>query len=251
MKAIIMAAGIGWRLGEGSPPKSLYEFGGKSLLLRHVEYLNRLGVTNIVVGTGYRSHLMRAELTGIAGVRTVYNPDYREGNIVTLWCMAEELDCAEPVILMDADVLYDERLLATLLRSAHPNCLLVDRDVELDDEPVKVCISDGEIVDFSKTPDPGLTPEVIGESVGFFKLSAEGARQLREAIDILVGEGARELLYEEAIRKLILETPDRFIGFEDITGLPWTEIDFAHDLEHARRNILPRLIRGDSSDTAA
>ena len=79
MKAIIMAAGVGWRLGEGSPPKSLYEFGGKSLLLRHIEHLHNLGVADIMVGIGYRSHLLRAELAGIGGVRTVYNPDYREG----------------------------------------------------------------------------------------------------------------------------------------------------------------------------
>ena len=245
MKAIIMAAGIGWRLGEGSPPKSLYEFGGKSLLLRHIEHLSGLGIDDVVVGTGYRRHLLEAEIAGIRGVRSIYNPDFHEGNIVTLWRLAEELECDQEVILMDADVLCDVRPLARLINSDHANCLLLDRDVELDEEPVKVCIKDNLIVDFSKTPDPDLQPDYVGESVGFFKLSVSGAARLRQKIDALVQANERELLYEEAIRRLIREDGS-FIHFEDISGLPWTEIDFAADLEHARSNILPRLLSESS-----
>jgi choline kinase len=31
------------------------------------------------------------------------------------------------------------------------------------------------------------------------------------------------------------------VGFEEITGLPWTEIDFPHDLEYARNEVIPAL----------
>ena len=71
----------------------------------------------------------------------------------------------------------------------------------------------------------------------------------RDAVDTLVARGERELLYEEAIRRLILERPGTFMRFEDVTRLPWTEIDFAHDLEHARRNILPRLVSSGATRT--
>ena len=251
MKAIIMAAGTGWRLGEGSPPKSLYEFGGKSLLLRHIEHLRAAGIAEVVIGVGYRAHLIEAELAGITGVRTVYNPDYHEGNIVTLWRLAGELDCGQEVVLMDADVLYDERMLSALITSAHSNCLLLDRNVELGEEPVKVWVRGGRIEDFSKTPHSEIEPDYIGESVGFFKLSPGTAKQLREVIDTLVAAGERQLLYEEAIRQLIRDSAGELIGFEDITGLPWTEIDFLGDLEHARRNILPRLVTSGSSHSIA
>ena len=48
--------------------------------------------------------------------------------------------------------------------------------------------------------------------------------------------------YEEPIRDMILDAaPDRF-GFEDITGLPWTEIDFAEDVAMKRAiALLPEL----------
>ena len=46
---------------------------------------------------------------------------------------------------------------------------------------------------------------------------------------------------EEAIRDLLQATPHEF-GFEDITDLPWLEIDFPEDIRRAEHEILPRLL---------
>ena len=46
--------------------------------------------------------------------------------------------------------------------------------------------------------------------------------------------------YEEVIRDLLLNKPDAF-AFEDVTGLPWIEIDFPEDVVRATHDILPRL----------
>ena len=43
---------------------------------------------------------------------------------------------------------------------------------------------------------------------------------------------------------LLASPPGRF-GFEDITGLPWIEIDFAADMARAASEILPRLVAED------
>ena len=34
--------------------------------------------------------------------------------------------------------------------------------------------------------------------------------------------------------------PEKF-GFEDISGIPWIEIDFPEDIERAHREIIPKL----------
>jgi choline kinase len=36
---------------------------------------------------------------------------------------------------------------------------------------------------------------------------------------------------------LLLETPETF-GYEDITGLPWIEIDFPEDIQRAQNQTL-------------
>ena len=53
--------------------------------------------------------------------------------------------------------------------------------------------------------------------------------------------GRRMMEYEEPIRDMIMASAaDRF-GFEDISGLPWTEIDFPEDVVRARV-LLPKLV---------
>ena len=51
---------------------------------------------------------------------------------------------------MDGDVLYDIRILKCLINSKHENCFLLDRNIEDGEEPMKLAINNGSIVDFRK-----------------------------------------------------------------------------------------------------
>lgn len=238
--AVILAAGVGRRLG-GEGPKILIEFGGTTLLERHVAALHAAGVTDIALTVGHKADLVRGELRRLQlldRVRLVENPRYREGSIVSLWVQQARLAAAPEVLLMDGDVLYDRRMIARLLAAAAENVLLLDRAIEPGDEPVKICVGGNRIVDFAKCPSE--PHDWHGESVGFFRFSAAMAAALAARVDAYVRQGQAGLEYEAAIRDLILAYPDRF-GWEDISDLPWTEIDFAADVDRARRVVLPRL----------
>ena len=85
----------------------------------------------MVLGVGYNYKDIEREIAALDArdfVRTVLNEDYHEGNIVTLWALRDELCSGDPVLLMDADVLYDETLMERLVKLRHQNCLLIDRD---------------------------------------------------------------------------------------------------------------------------
>jgi len=244
MKAVILAAGVGRRLGGGdsdSLPKSLLEFGGVSLLRRHLEILNRSGVADITVVVGHRSASIEGEIASVGSglIKTCRNARYREGSIVSLWSARDILGAGAPVIVMDADVLYDARMMRTLLSAPLENGFLLDRDVEPGDEPMKLCVRDGKIVDLHKRPT--IPHDWYGETVGFTRLSASMAAKLAERTDRFVRDGRTNVEYEEAIRELIVEEPDSF-GFVEATGLPWIEIDFPGDVARARETILPRLV---------
>ncbi len=238
--ALILAAGIGRRLGEQAPdrpgqPKALLDFGGKSLMARHIAALRRQGITAITVVIGFAAEEMRAALGALDAeppVSCVVNPDFLEGSVVSLWAGREVLRSGSNVILMDADVLYDGRLMARLLQSSRPDCLLVDRDIEPGDEPVKLCVQDGRIVDFHKRP--SMPHEWHGESVGFFRFTPATAAELADRAEDYVRSGRRNMEYEEPIRDMILASQGHRFGFEDISGLPWTEIDFPEDIAKAR-----------------
>lgn len=245
MHAVILAAGIGWRLGRGEarPPKCLLSFDGRTLLQRHIETLGSLGIARVHLGLGYQAHEVHRELGRIGlplPVDTVFNPDFRDGNVVTLDCMRSAMTAGQDLLLMDADVLYDPDILAELIAAPHDNCFLMDRDFEPGPEPVKLCVNGSRLVEFSKQVPESLRFDLWGESVGFFKLSAQMAAALAARTREFVHAGRRDAYYEDAIRDLMLDAPERF-GYHDVTGKAWIEIDFQHDVERAEREVLPRI----------
>ncbi len=243
LRALILAAGVGRRLGDATPehlrmPKAMLDFGGTSLLARHIAILRDVGVGPISVVVGFAAHHVREALAGDKLISLLVNQDFREGSVVSLWAGRDVLRSGDPVILMDADVLYDRRLMARLIDSRHADCLLLDREIEPGDEPVKLCVRDGRIVDFRKLPTE--PHDWHGESVGFFRFSPGAAMELADRAGAYVADGRRAMEYEEPIRDMIMASAaDRF-GFEDISGLPWTEIDFPEDVLKAQA-LLPQL----------
>ncbi len=245
MRAIILAAGKGHRMTfeQERLPKVMLTFGGKTLLQRHIEILRHCGVEEIVVAVGYRSELVAAEIAGLGlgdYIEMVINPDYKQGSIVTLWSIREALGRGGDVILMDGDVLYDYRMMDRLLASDHGNCFLLDRDFEEGEEPTKLCVRDGHLVEFHKVVN--VAYDFWGESVGFFRLTEDVARRMVPAAKRYLDADMRFELYDEALRDILITDPPGAFGFEDITGLPWTEIDFVEDVEYANSVVLDKLL---------
>jgi choline kinase len=248
MKAIMLAAGVGRRLyGDGGdqPPKALLEFGGKTLLRRHIEVLRPGGVEDLTVVVGYRKEEVLAEAVSVAGadfVRPIENPDFRGGPIVSLWCARHVLRSGEAILFMDADVLYHPSLLERLIHSRHENCFLLDRDLEPGEDPVRLCIRDGKPADFGKLVEGDF--DLIGEWPGFLRLSPRIAARVADAAEAYIGRGESGVTYEEAMRDVLLDEPPGTFGYEDITGIPWIEIDYPSDLLRAEKQILPRILAG-------
>ena len=246
MKVVMLAAGLGARLGPSATqnsPKVLLRFGGESLLQRHIESLRQHGIEELVLGVGFEREQIEQEVAALGAedfVRTVFNPDYEDGSIVTLWTLRDELCWGGPVLLMDADVLYDERLVERLVASRHPNCLLLDRAAALDGEAVKLCVRDREIVEFRKWMSAEF--DFCAESVGFFRLSAPVAQRIIAQTGLYIEQGRHHDPYEEPFRDVILTARPGTFAYEDVAGLPWIEIDSVADVERANAEVLPRIL---------
>ncbi len=245
MKIAMMAAGIGSRLeaGDEARPKAMLQFGGKTLLQRHLEILRAQGFDDVTIVVGHQADVIRKEIQRLGAadwVETCFNHDYRSSSLLSLWCLRDVFTAGEPVIYMDADVLYDHRLMTRLARSPWPSSVLIDRDLEPEDEPLKVCIEDGVIVEFHKKIRVA-SYDNAAEWIGFARFSAVSAGKLADATRRYVDAGKTDRIYEEPMRDVIVGAPPGEFGFEDVTGLPWTEIDFPEDLVYARERILPQL----------
>lgn len=245
MHAILYAAGRAIRLGAlaESRNKVLLEFKGQSLLERHVLLLTQAGINLVYVVTGHRREQLCAAFPDLESrypvqMAELFNPDYTEGSALSMAASLPALaNVRDQVLLMDADVLYDGRMLDRLIRSPHRTAMLVDREYStVDDDPVLVPLREGQPFEFRKKWKGDA--ELIGESIGFFRVHAADLPVLvDETLDRTQGPGRAES-YDEIIRAMVKRGV--FMA-EDVTGLPWTEIDFPHDIEYAERVVVPAL----------
>nr|MDP9007492.1 phosphocholine cytidylyltransferase family protein [Pseudomonadota bacterium] len=247
MRAIILAAGRGVRLQlpeDSQLPKCLLRFGGMTLLERHLRMLQSAGVEDIVLAVGFRHELVTAELTRLRWKpvpEIVLNLKFELGSVLTVHTSAEPLRRGGDILLMDADVLYDERILNALVSGSRPvNRLLIDRDFQAGDEPVKLCLRAGVPIELRKQLAADLKFDAIGESVGFFRFDQTAARRLEALVAGYIDSGRVHMPHEEAVRDLLIERGEVF-EVADVTGLPWIEIDFPNDVVRAAQEVLPQL----------
>jgi choline kinase len=246
MRAIILAAGLGLRLQQppsGQYPKCLLRFNEITLLERHLHALRALGVDEVVLALGFQPEHVEAELAKIGWQPTpeiVLNPCYDLGSVLTVHTVADALTRGGDVLLMDADVLYDEAILRKLVEGTSVDRLLIDREFEAGDEPVKLCVKDGVPVELRKQLAVNLQYDTIGESVGFFRFREDTARRLAQIVASYVDSGRSNMPHEEAVRDLLLEG-GRAFDIADVTGLSWIEIDFPNDVLRATNEVLPKL----------
>ena len=247
MRAIILAAGRGTRLAQAAErelPKCLLRFGGRSLLERHLRLLRAVGVEEVVLALGFRHDLIEAELALLRWQpppEIVLNPRFELGSMLTVHTAAEPLTRGGDVLLMDADVLYDGRIMTALGAGRRPvNRVLIDRDFEAGEEPVKLCVRSGVPIELRKQLDPGLAYDTIGESVGFFRFDGAAARRLAAIVGDYIESSRAQLPHEEAVRDLLRERSQPF-EVCDVTGAPWIEIDYPADVAHAESEVLARL----------
>jgi choline kinase len=206
--------------------------------------LREAGVDDIVLALGFRHDLVEAELDRLGWrpkPQIVLNMGYELGSVLTVHTVAEAMTRGGDVLLMDADVLYDARIAASLVAGDVPvNRILIDRDFEAGDEPVKVCVRDGVPIELRKQVAGDLQFDTIGESVGFFRFDENGARRLASLVADYVARDGGRMPHEEAVRDLIRER-SQTIEISDVTGAPWIEIDFPNDVARAAQEVLPQL----------
>ena len=230
MRAILLAAGRGRRLGQDLP-KTLLSIEGKTLLERHVVNLLESGISALTIVVGYRKETIALAVERLhtsLPIELVENPRYVHGSIVSLEVVADRL--ANGGIWMDADVLYPAALLRRLVTSKHANCLLLDGRSEESGEEMMVGTRGGRALKIARRV--GKEWDFAGENVGFAKVGPEGGRVMKRILDAEVDAGRLDQEYEAAMDRAFQEIA---FGHERVDDFAWTEIDFEEDVVKARK----------------
>lgn len=257
MKAIILAAGVGNRLAAVTQhrPKCLVEFAGRSLLVRYLDALLDTGLKDVVIVVGHKQEMIRAAVghryRGLT-IGYVVNDQYRRGSLYSLWLARQHFN--DDVLIMDADVLCPASFVKRLVHSPHPNAILIDDRIRQQSEERMAVVRGGRVVALTKTPYtlPGAPValqdatgplggmggggDLMGEGVGFLKLTRADTKCMVDAMASFVERGELDMEYEDTWELFFRNVR---VGYETVGGQPWIEIDFPEDIERATRDILP------------
>jgi choline kinase len=243
LTAVVLAAGVARRLAPltDHTQKSLLPVGGRAILARMIDGLAEAGVRRIVIVVGHCADQVEALGRGApSGVTVQYrhNPAYQKGSALSLYAV-RDLIAREPTLIMDADVVFPREFLVRLVQSAARHALLVDRGFADTGEEVKIYTRGDRVIALGKKVVPEAWDEV-GEGIGFFKCGAEAGPQLVGLLEQVIDESRGMCEYEDALHLLVSR---RHVEAVDVTGLPWTEVDFAEDLRHAQLEVFPQILR--------
>src|SRR5262252_8040247 len=109
MQAVLLAAGLGSRLGSLTErvPKALIEVGGEPLLAWSVRFAQAAGARQIVVVSGFGGDLVAADVARRRlPVTLVENTAFRDGNLVSLLAARPALAPGEDVLVTNIDHIY-------------------------------------------------------------------------------------------------------------------------------------------------
>lgn len=239
MQAIILAAGMGKRLGEYTQDntKCMLIVNGVRLIDRTLEALYSVGVCKVVLVVGYKGQNVRDYVgTNYKGIPIEYveNPIYNKTNNIYSLYLAKDYLMAEDTLLLESDSIFDSSVVQKLVDDPNPNLALVDKYeswmdgtvVTLDDEKRILRIIDKEHFRYEEIND-------YYKTVNIYKFSKEFS--LKYYIPFLTAYstalGNNE--YYEQVLRVILHLRNAPLKALPLNGELWYEIDDVQDLDIA------------------
>lgn len=239
MQAIILAAGLGRRLGALTErsTKCMVELNGRKLIEYTLDAVVECGLERIVIVVGHGADELRA-FVGAAyrGVPVFYveNRAYRRTNNIHSLHLAAEFLKADDSVVIESDVVFDKAILRDCLVDSAPNIAVVAQYGSEMDGTVVLVDDQRRIVRF--VPRAEFAWSDAGryfKTVNIYKLSRPFlVQRFLPFLETYVRTEGRNAYYEEVLRLLV------FIGNSDLAAMPvtdslWYEIDDPNDLDIA------------------
>lgn len=235
MKAIILAAGIGSRIRPLTDDihKSLLKIADSTILYRMLTNIQRAGITDVIIVTGYLEAMVKAFVTENFPSLTftfVHNDKYLETNTGYSLMLTKDAVGDSDFVKFDADVVFEQAVLEKLLKHDGSTALCIDTNINLEAEEVKVDLDqNGRVVKVGKTLNPHTAQ---GESIGIEKIGRDAGKLLFAELERLMRDPRNyNEYYDDSYTTLVNEG----VSFSavDITGLKWVEIDTHEDYKRA------------------
>jgi choline kinase len=250
MRVILIAAGMGSRLEHHTQerPKCMVEVGGRSILHHQLAALSTHATPELHIIRGYL-----ADRLVVDGATYYDNTNYRNNNILHSLFHAETAIAGE-VVITYSDIVYTPEVVASLMAADADVALVVDRrwadayegreDHPVGEAELAEVNAEGLITEVGTHVGKRASETAAGEFIGLMRVTAQGARWMREVwADVRAKTGdeepfhAAKLFRKAYLTDLIEELIARGYPVRPVLiDGGWREIDTVEDLERVNRD---------------
>jgi len=239
MQAIILAAGMGKRLGEltHDNTKCMIRVNGMTLIERMLRQLNNYDLSRIIIVVGYKKQnlidYIKSFYSGIQ-IHFIENNIYDKTNNIYSLYLAREFMLEEDTILLESDIIFEDTVIKKLLKNPYPNLALVAKYEHWMDGTVVTLDDENNILNFvSKKYFQYEDLNSYYKTVNIYKFSKEFSSShyvpFLEAYSKALGNNE---YYEQVLRVItLLEKPE--LKALRLQKEKWYEIDDIQDLDIA------------------
>ena len=246
MQAIILAAGMGRRLGKYTRDntKCMLPVNGVRLIDRMLSQLCQLGLSRVVIVVGYKGQ----ELMDYIGTRYddrikieyAENPIYDKTNNIYSLALVKDKMTQDDTLLIESDLILDDSLFTTLLDNPYPNLALVAKYESWMDGTMVRIDSENNIVNFvPKKAFKYAEVDSYFKTVNVYKFSKEFSSNVYVPfLDAYCKVMGNNEYYEQVLRVITLLDQSSMKALP-IGDKPWYEIDDVQDKDIAEAIFSP------------
>ena len=245
MQAIILAAGMGKRLGEYTHDntKCMLEVNGIRLIDRALAAIKEVNVTKVVLVVGYKGQNVKnyvgTEYQGIP-IEYVENPIYDKTNNIYSLYLAKDYMMVEDTLLLESDIIFAPSVIKKLVDDERPNLALVDKYESWMDGTVVTLDKDQKITRFiDKSGFDFSEIHNYYKTVNIYKFSKEFSKKYYVPFLTAYSTALGDNEYYEQVLRVILHLRNAPLFALPLTGDLWYEIDDMQDLDIASGMFAP------------
>ncbi len=241
MQAVILAAGMGKRLGDltKNNTKCMVEVNGTSLIDRVLGQLSHIyGLSRVVIVVGYKGRelmdFIGARYDGRLKIEYIENPIYDKTNNIYSLALAREKLLEDDTLLIESDLIFDDRIFPLIVDNPYPNLALVAKYQTWMDGTMVRIDDDNNIVNFiPKKAFKYSDVDYYYKTVNVYKFSRDFMRyKYLPFLDAYCSALGNNEYYEQVLRVIcMLDNSD--LKALPITDEKWYEIDDIQDLDIA------------------
>jgi histidinol-phosphate/aromatic aminotransferase/cobyric acid decarboxylase-like protein/choline kinase len=240
MKAIILAAGIGYRMKPLTEDthKTMLKVGDNRIIDNIVSGLILNNIKTIIVATGYLSEQLKSHLVShYPDVKFVFvhNAEFNvTNNMYTLARVLDTVPIDDDILLIESDLIYDPGVIKKIIESPYDNVALVDK--------YRIGM-DGTVVTINENKITNVIPPHIQDhnfnftdkykTLNIYKFSQSFVSETFKPLIHFYVNAIAKTSYYEVILGILVYVQKQEIYAEIIENENWAEVDDPNDLKIA------------------